>query len=100
VSASQSVAPQGAVVRAQAAEQQCPTPLMPQRAEVQSSFSVQGPTGMGATQAPALHTKPVAHSALEVQVVPHWPLLAHRKLPGQGAEVTGVQAPAPLQVFW
>ena len=56
---------------------------------------------MGATQAPALQTKPVAQSLLEVQVVLHPPpSLPQAKLSGQGAEPMpmGAQAPSPLQV--
>jgi hypothetical protein len=79
-------------------------PPTPQWLEVQSSFSVQGPTGMGGKQAPALQAKPVAQSALEAQLVSHRPPVPQAKLPGHGAELApepaGAQAPSPLQVFW
>jgi hypothetical protein len=42
-STAQAVAPQGAVVLAQAALQQLPVPAMPQTPEVQASFDVQAP---------------------------------------------------------
>jgi hypothetical protein len=70
VSGSQSVAPQGASVE-QGPAQQCPLPATPQYPCVQSSFSLQGPTGSGVTHTPALQLKPFWHSALELHLGMH-----------------------------
>jgi hypothetical protein len=97
--ASQSVAPHGAVMLAQAAVQQCPLPAIPHTPEVQASFSVQAPVAIGVVHAPPLQTKPVAQPVLEVHVVLQLVASAQAKLLGQAAAVPGVQVPLPLQAL-
>ncbi len=106
LSASQSVAPQGGVVKAQAAEAAVGVAAVAGTAgatrgsEVQSSFSVQGPIELGAVQTPALQTKPVAQSLLEVQTVLHPPasLATQRSCPEQEIRPRCGATPWPLRV--
>jgi hypothetical protein len=53
----------------------------------------------GGTHLPAVHPKPVAHSAPVVQVVLHATLLAQARSSGQGAGVPFTQSPAPSQLL-
>jgi hypothetical protein len=66
--------------------------------EVQSSFSVHGPTATGARQLPALQEKPLRQSPLERQL-PRQPVPSPTQivLPGQGA-LAAAQVPAPSQL--
>jgi hypothetical protein len=71
---------------------------MPQIPEVQSSFSVQGPTGSGMAQRWLLHRNPSTQSALELHFsMQPVPASSQRRLSGQAENFNAEQLPSPSQ---
>jgi hypothetical protein len=99
---SQAVAPQVASVVLHEAVQQLPVPAMPQTPDLQASFSVQAMPSLRvaiAMHIPLEHQKPVAQSALRVQLAMQLVALAQVRWFGQAAGVLAVQVPRPLQLL-